>query len=108
MAALRNLFSTRWGMIGSGVFIGVFAALLQRWGNPGNMGICVACFGRDISGALGLHRADIVQYMRPEIIAPSSSLGVRGGLRSGYQAAIGTPSLVSRDLSPAFSWGHFS
>ena len=68
MAALRNLFSTRWGMIGSGVFIGVFAALLQRWGNPGNMGICVACFGRDISGALGLHRADIVQYMRPEII----------------------------------------
>jgi YedE family putative selenium metabolism protein len=32
------------------------------------MGICVACFERDIAGALGLHRAEVVQYMRPEII----------------------------------------
>ncbi|MCA1906059.1 MAG: YedE-related selenium metabolism membrane protein [Desulfarculus sp.] len=48
--------------------MGVFAALLQYWGNPGNMGICVACMERDIAGALGLHRAEVVQYMRPEII----------------------------------------
>jgi YedE family putative selenium metabolism protein len=32
------------------------------------MGICVACFIRDIAGALGLHRAAVVQYIRPEII----------------------------------------
>ena len=32
------------------------------------MGICVACFTRDIAGALGLHRAAVVQYLRPEII----------------------------------------
>jgi YedE family putative selenium metabolism protein len=32
------------------------------------MGICVACFERDIAGAVGLHRATVVQYMRPEII----------------------------------------
>lgn len=32
------------------------------------MGVCVACFERDIAGALGLHRADVVQYIRPEII----------------------------------------
>lgn len=31
------------------------------------MGICGACFIRDIAGALGLHRAEIVQYLRPEI-----------------------------------------
>jgi len=31
------------------------------------MGICVACFERDIAGALGLHRAGVVQYIRPEI-----------------------------------------
>ncbi len=68
MTAFKNLFATRWGIIGVGAFIGVFAALLQKWGNPGNMGICVACFGRDIAGALGLHRAAVVQYMRPEII----------------------------------------
>jgi YedE family putative selenium metabolism protein len=50
------------------LFVGVFAPLLQRWGNPGNMGICVACFERDIAGALGLHRAGAVQYLRPEIM----------------------------------------
>jgi hypothetical protein len=33
------------------------------------MGICVACFKRDIAGALGLHQAAPVQYIRPEIIA---------------------------------------
>ena len=32
------------------------------------MGICVACFERDIAGGLGLHRAGIVQYLRPEIM----------------------------------------
>lgn len=32
------------------------------------MGICVACFERDTAGALGLHRAEVVQYLRPEII----------------------------------------
>ena len=64
----KNYFVTPWGIIGVGILIGVFAALLQKWGNPGNMGICVACFERDIAGALGLHRAAVVQYMRPEII----------------------------------------
>ena len=38
------------------------------WGNPPNMGICAACFIRDIAGALGLHRASVVQFIRPEII----------------------------------------
>jgi len=64
----KNYFASRWGIMGVGAFIGVFAALLQYWGNPGNMGICVACFERDIAGALGLHRAGVVQYIRPEII----------------------------------------
>jgi len=68
MSTLKNFFSTRIGIISVGAFIGVFAPLLQKWGNPGNMGICVACFERDIAGALGLHRAAVVQYMRPEII----------------------------------------
>jgi YedE family putative selenium metabolism protein len=68
MSLLRNFFATRWGIIGVGVCIGVLAPMLQKWGNPGNMGICVACFLRDTSGAIGLHRADVVQYIRPEII----------------------------------------
>ena len=64
---MKNFFATRSGIICVGAIIGVFAALLQFWGNPGNMGICVACFERDIAGAVGLHRAAVVQYLRPEI-----------------------------------------
>lgn len=45
----------------------MLSAILMLLGNPANMGICVACFIRDIAGGLGLHRAEIVQYMRPEI-----------------------------------------
>ncbi|MCW7753885.1 YedE family putative selenium transporter [Desulfobotulus sp. H1] len=65
---MKNYFSTRWGIIAVGALIGLLAALLQKMGNPPNMGICVACFERDIAGALGLHRAEVVQYMRPEIM----------------------------------------
>jgi YedE family putative selenium metabolism protein len=36
-------------------------------GNPANMGICAACFLRDVAGALGFHGAATVQYLRPEI-----------------------------------------
>lgn len=68
MNTFKNFFATRWGIIGVGAIIGIFAAFLQKWGNPGNMGICVACFERDIAGAIGLHRTGVVQYMRPEII----------------------------------------
>lgn len=68
MSKFVQIFATRWGIIAVGAFIGIFAQLLQKWGNPANMGICVACFERDVAGALGLHRAAIVQYMRPEII----------------------------------------
>lgn len=66
--ALRNLFAARWGIVLVGAVIGVLAALLQKYGNPANMGICVACFERDVAGALGLHRAAVVQYLRPEIL----------------------------------------
>lgn len=51
-----------------GLIIGVLSALLVKFGNPVNMGFCIACFLRDIAGAIGLHRAEVVQYIRPEII----------------------------------------
>ncbi len=65
---LTRFFASRWGIITAGAVIGLLAPLLQKLGNPPNMGICVACFERDIAGALGLHRAALVQYIRPEII----------------------------------------
>lgn len=42
--------------------------ILVQFGNPANMGMCIACFIRDIAGGLGLHRAGVVQYLRPEIM----------------------------------------
>ena len=68
LSKLNSFFASRWGIIFTGAVIGILAPLLVYWGNPKNMGICVACFERDISGALGLHRASAVQYIRPEII----------------------------------------
>ncbi len=65
---LSRFFASRKGIILAGAVIGLFASLLQKFGNPPNMGICVACFERDIAGALGLHRAAVVQYLRPEIM----------------------------------------
>jgi YedE family putative selenium metabolism protein len=58
----------KWFILCAGLIIGGVAATLVKLGNPPNMGFCIACFQRDIAGALGLHRAGVVQYIRPEII----------------------------------------
>jgi len=65
---VKNFLASRRGIVSVGALIGILATLLQKLGNPANMGVCVACFERDIAGALGLHRAEVVQYLRPEII----------------------------------------
>lgn len=39
-------------IIGAGVIIGIIAVALVYFGNPANMGFCIACFLRDTSGAL--------------------------------------------------------
>ncbi len=64
---LNRFLMSRFGPALTGAVVGILAPVLVFLGNPGNMGICVACFGRDIAGALGLHRAAVVQYLRPEI-----------------------------------------
>lgn len=51
----------------AGVITGAAALVLTALGNPKNMGFCIACFERDIAGALGFHSAAKVQYLRPEI-----------------------------------------
>lgn len=55
-------------LIGAGLLIGLISVALVKLGNPANMGFCIACFLRDIAGGVGLHRAAIVQYLRPEIM----------------------------------------
>ncbi|MBP5291238.1 MAG: YedE-related selenium metabolism membrane protein [Lachnospiraceae bacterium] len=55
-------------IIAAGAVIGAIGALMVLFGNPKNMGFCIACFIRDTAGGLGLHSAGAVQYVRPEII----------------------------------------
>ncbi len=94
MSQIKSFFSTRWGIVSVGAFIGVFAALLQKLGNPGNMGICVACMERDIAGAVGLHRAAVVQYMRPEIIGFVIGSLVAAYLYKEYRPRAGSAPIV--------------
>ena len=65
---MKSNWNARLRIIVGGLIFGALAALATQWGNPPNMGFCTACFLRDIVGALGLHRADVLQYIRPEII----------------------------------------
>ena len=73
----KESFIKKYGLlIGTGLAVGIAAVLLTKLGNPANMGFCIACFLRDIAGALNFQRAGfdaevgtgIVQYIRPEII----------------------------------------
>ncbi len=40
----------------TGIIIGAAAILLVKNGNPGNMGMCIACFIRDTAG--NMHPSD--------------------------------------------------
>ena len=68
---MNRLLMSKNGPAVAGLIIGVLAALLVKFGNPGNMGVCVACFTRDVAGALGLHRAAVVQalFAEPDVVA---------------------------------------
>lgn len=62
-------FLKEYGFImGVGLLIGAASVALTAWGNPANMGLCVACFLRDATGSLHLHGVETLQYMRPEIL----------------------------------------
>ena len=65
---MTKLFDAKWKLFLSGAIFGLLAMLLAIMGNPGNMAICIACFVRDMAGAMKLHSAEAVQYFRPEIV----------------------------------------
>ena len=56
----ENTFIRHYGLIIlAGIVVGAAALILTAAGNPKNMGFCIACFERDIAGALSLHGAEI-------------------------------------------------
>ena len=63
-----NRSKEKLSIIIAGLIIGAVGSALVLLGNPKNMGFCIACFIRDTAGALKLHSAAVVQYLRPEII----------------------------------------
>lgn len=78
----------------NGIIVGAVAVLLVKLGNPKNMGICVACFLRDIAGAVGLHSTSTVQYIRPEIL---------GLVLGSFFMAVGTKEFKARGGSSPFT-----
>lgn len=63
-----NISKEKKSLIIAGAITGIISVALVLLGNPTNMGFCIACFYRDIAGALSLHSAAAVQYARPEIM----------------------------------------
>lgn len=78
----------------SGGVIGLIGVILLILGNPGNMGLCIACFWRDITGALGLHRAGVVQYIRPEIIGIIFGSSIMAYIGGDFKSKGGSSPLV--------------
>ena len=68
MEKKESFLKKHWLVMLCGLLIGAAAVVLAAFGNPANMGFCIACFLRDISGSLNLHQAAVVQYFRPEIV----------------------------------------
>lgn len=68
MKGFKGFVKRNWLVILTGLVVGAAAVVLTALGNPKNMGFCIACFERDIAGALKLHTAEVVQYFRPEIV----------------------------------------
>jgi YedE family putative selenium metabolism protein len=91
---MTRFFASRSGIVLAGTVVGVVAPLLQKAGNPPNMGICVACFERDIAGALGLHRAAAVQYVRPEIVGFVLGSAVAAVIFREFKARCGSAPIV--------------
>lgn len=84
----------KWLILSAGAVTGFLAILLVKYGNPANMGYCIACFLRDISGGLGLQKVATVQYIRPEII---------GMVLGAFVAAVATREFKSLGGSSALT-----
>lgn len=93
------------GIIFTGAVVGIIAALLVKLGNPANMGFCIACFIRDISGALGFHRAAVVQYLRPEVMGLIAGAFIMAIVRKEYSVRGGSSPFIRFILGMALMTG---
>lgn len=74
--------------------VGALAGVLVWLGNPGNMGLCGACFLRDTAGSLGLLSGSAPRVFRPEILGlMAGALSWRLGTRR-YEARSGSDAVT--------------
>ena len=85
-----EFLSTKKGLFSLGIIAGLGAALLAFLGNPKNMAFCIACFIRDTAGAMHFHSAEVVQYVRPEIIGIILGAFVISLLTREYRSTAGS------------------
>ena len=69
-------------------------AVLAYMGNPKNMAMCIACFIRDTAGAMKLHQAAVVQYVRPEIIGIICGAFLIAVVTKEYRSTAGSSPMV--------------
>lgn len=89
-----TILNQKWLIIFSGTVVGALAILLVKMGNPPNMGLCIACFLRDVSGGIGLHRVATVQYVRPEILGLVLGAFITAFFKKDFRAIGGSSTLV--------------
>ena len=89
-----NLSSSKAKLAIAGIICGLVAVALAYFGNPGNMAICIACFIRDTAGALKLHQAPPVQYVRPEIVGMVIGAFAIAVATKEYKATAGSSPMI--------------
>ena len=89
-----NLTANKKTLALSGVLLGAIAAVLAYMGNPKNMAMCIACFIRDTAGAMKLHQAAVVQYVRPEIIGIICGAFLIAVITKEYRSTAGASPMV--------------
>ena len=102
---MNRFWTPKIWIILAGLAFGILAALATEWGNPPNMGICIACFYRDIAGGLGLHQATVVQYLRPEIMGFMLGALISAYAFSEFKARGGSSPIVRFILGVFFMIG---
>lgn len=89
-----NLAENKKTLLASGLVLGVLAAILAYMGNPKNMAMCIACFVRDSAGAMKLHTAAVVQYMRPEIVGIVCGAFLIAVITKEYRSTAGSSPMI--------------
>jgi YedE family putative selenium metabolism protein len=93
---------------GAGATAGAGAAVLTSLGNPVDGGISIACFSRDMAGALGFHQVIEFSYLRPELIAIVFGAVLAAAVKGAFQPSGGSSTMLRFFIGMICSFGVFA